>query len=185
MTPPGPLPANSPRAPETPRPQRVHPLLAWLPWLAAPVAAWARHVQRRHTHASRSLNPAECALARAVGVAAPEDIQLVVCPRLPFPLAGLLDWLAGKVGLPGPGATLGLTLGSTIFLQQDVAQSATLLAHECRHVHQFEQAGSLDAFMRQYLHEVAAHGYHAAPMEVDARHHATLATLATRQPPTR
>lgn len=97
---------------------------------------------------------------------------------MPFPLARLLDWLACRVGLPGPATTQGLTLGYTVFLRQDVAHSAALLAHECRHVHQCELAGSMGAFLRQYLREVAAHGYHGAPMEVDACRTATLATRA-------
>jgi hypothetical protein len=147
-----------------------------LPWAAGPVTAWASWTQRRFEPQSRRLTRAECELASAVGVARPLHIRLVVCAHMPFPLARLLDTLAGWVGLPGPATTDGLTLGYTIFLRQGVAHSAALLAHECRHVHQCERAGSMGAFMRQYLREVAAHGYHRAPMELDARRTAALAT---------
>ena len=46
-----------------------------------------------------------------------------------------------------------------------------LLTHEFRHVHQYEAAGSIGAFLVRYLQEIAKVGYHDAPLEADARQH--------------
>lgn len=44
-----------------------------------------------------------------------------------------------------------------------------LLSHEYRHVHQYEAAGSIAAFLRRYLQQIAEVGYERAPYEIDAR----------------
>jgi hypothetical protein len=68
-----------------------------------------------------------------------------------------------------PAASVdGLALGHAIFIRSD-AMTPQLLAHECRHVHQCELAGSLPAFLAGYLREVAHFGYADAPLEADAR----------------
>jgi hypothetical protein len=43
------------------------------------------------------------------------------------------------------------------------------LAHECRHVYQYEVAGSIDAFLSLYLKQVAEFTYERAPFELDAQ----------------
>ncbi len=106
-------------------------------------------------------------MAAAVGVNDPKRVRLLLVDRVPIPCAALLAGLARRLGLPGPDVD-GFTLGDTIFIQRD-AHNLSLLAHECRHVRQFEEAGSLYRFLRQYLSQVARHGYHDAPLEADAR----------------
>jgi hypothetical protein len=49
--------------------------------------------------------------------------------------------------------------------------SRRLLSHECRHVAQFEDAGSLPTFLTSYLNEIVANGYDDCSFEVDARSH--------------
>ncbi len=66
--------------------------------------------------------------------------------------------------------TLGLTLGHSVLVRRG-HESTRLLSHEFRHVHQYEQAGSVATFLSVYLKEVLDHGYAAAPLEVDARTH--------------
>jgi hypothetical protein len=46
-----------------------------------------------------------------------------------------------------------------------------LLRHEFRHVHQYEMAGSIIAFLPVYLGQIVQFGYRDAPLEVDARAH--------------
>jgi hypothetical protein len=46
-----------------------------------------------------------------------------------------------------------------------------LLAHECRHVAQYEMAGSVAAFLTVYLHQLVTVGYDNSPFEIDARAH--------------
>ena len=106
-------------------------------------------------------------VAAAVGVAQPERIRLALVERVPLPGGRWVERIAQGMGLPGPDVD-GLTLGHAIFIR-DAALSTQLLAHECRHVQQCEAAGSLPAFLAQYLRQVARHGYRDAPFEADAR----------------
>jgi len=46
-----------------------------------------------------------------------------------------------------------------------------LLSHELRHVHQYEQAGSAEAFLSRYIGEIMRFSYMDSPYEVDARKH--------------
>jgi hypothetical protein len=64
----------------------------------------------------------------------------------------------------------GLTLGYAIYVCRG-KESLRLFSHECRHVYQYEQAGSIEAFLPIYLRQVAMFGYANAPYEVDARAH--------------
>jgi len=68
----------------------------------------------------------------------------------------------------GEGQVAGLALGYAVFIEEESSICSELLAHEFRHVFQFEQVGGLDAFVAEYLRQVAF-GYHQAPWEVDAR----------------
>ena len=65
---------------------------------------------------------------------------------------------------------VGLTLGYGIYLC-DNYRIERLIRHECRHVHQYEQAGSIDEFLPEYLQQIAAFGYNNAPYESDATKH--------------
>lgn len=138
---------------------------AWAAWQAA-------QVRRR----GRPLDAAELALARAVGVTRPQQIRVQRLPRVPIPMLRLARPLAGRLGLPAPDVD-GMTLGHAIVVRAGAATPG-LLAHECRHVRQAERAGSLGAFLRLYLRQIARHGYEAAPLEVDARRAAGIALAA-------
>ena len=50
-------------------------------------------------------------------------------------------------------------------------ETKRLLSHELRHVHQYEQAGSIAGFLPEYLQQIVAFGYAAAPLEQEARAH--------------
>ncbi len=63
----------------------------------------------------------------------------------------------------------GLTLDHVILLHKDWNGSPATLRHELRHVHQVEQCGSWDIFLREYLDQVLTCGYSEAPFEIDAR----------------
>jgi len=49
--------------------------------------------------------------------------------------------------------------------------NARYLAHECRHVYQYEAVGSIAAFLAVYLEQIAKVGYWDAPFQQDARSH--------------
>ncbi|RQR44206.1 MULTISPECIES: hypothetical protein [unclassified Burkholderia] len=138
-----------------------------LPSALPDAVAWA-DAQAAHGLAQGvPLTPAQADDARTVGVARPERIRVVVADRLPFPDTPALGAIARDTGLLSPG-TIGLTLGHAVFVLRG-HDTRRLLTHEFRHVHQYEEAGSIGAFLARYLHEIATVGYHDAPLEADAR----------------
>ena len=82
----------------------------------------------------------------------------------------LLRQAAVETGLLGPKMA-GLTLGYAVLVCPGFGHNIRLLSHEFRHVYQYEQAGSIDAFLTTYLHQIVNVGYHDAALECDARAH--------------
>jgi hypothetical protein len=140
-----------------------------LPLFNPGAVAWVRAQERSILKKGRALDAREIAIARAVGVQAPERIRVQTIDELALAINPVLRYAAGYVGLLGSG-TIGLTLGHGIYIRNG-SYSGRLLAHECRHVHQYEAAGSIDAFIPRYLKQVVAVGYRDAPYEIDARAH--------------
>ncbi|WP_027782314.1 MULTISPECIES: hypothetical protein [Burkholderia] len=137
---------------------------------ALPAAvAWAEAEAPRGLAQGAPLTLAQADDARTVGVAQPERIRVVAVDRMPFPDTPTLAAIARDTGLLSPG-TIGLTLGHAVYVLRG-QDTRRLLTHEFRHVHQYEAAGSIGAFLARYLHEVATVGYHDAPLEADARQH--------------
>jgi hypothetical protein len=137
-----------------------------LPTLMPMAVAWAETQAAQGARAGAGLSPAREKLARMVGVARPDLVRLVIFDTLPLPQDPMLRSAALQTGLLGPG-TVGLTLGHTVFIKQG-HDTARLLAHEFRHVFQYEQAGSIPAFLSVYLQQIVEYGYHNAPSEKDA-----------------
>ena len=63
-----------------------------------------------------------------------------------------------------------VTLGYSILICHG-HDTTCLLSHEFRHVYQYESAGSIRAFLLDYLQHIVQFGYNNAPFEVDARLH--------------
>jgi hypothetical protein len=103
----------------------------------------------------------------------PELIRLQLVDALPQPDEPALRQGALATGLLGPGG-IRLTLGYSIFIVRG-HMSAPLLSHECRHVYQYEAAGSIAAFLPVYLQQIVTVGYESAPFEQDARAHEFIA----------
>ncbi|MDJ0938995.1 MAG: hypothetical protein QNJ00_04465 [Woeseiaceae bacterium] len=108
-------------------------------------------------------------LADAVGVAHPDQVRMKVVDTLPLPEDVELRNVAVAAGLMGPGS-IGVTYGYGIYVRDGYVTNR-LVSHECRHVHQYEQAGSIEAFLPVYLQQIVTVGYHDAPFEIDARRH--------------
>lgn len=115
------------------------------------------------------LTPSEQEVARAVGVIKPELVRVEILERLPLPEESVPRAVALQAGLLGPGM-VGLTLGHAIFICRG-HKTRRLLSHELRHVHQYEQHGSIAAFLPVYLTQIVEVGYGNAPFEADARAH--------------
>ncbi|TES64753.1 hypothetical protein E2P84_37595 [Burkholderia cepacia] len=130
---------------------------------------WANEVAEKGMLAGRGLTRSELVDASHVGVAAPERIRLVLVNEVPMPTDPVLRDIAVRTGLLNSRLS-GLTLGYAIFMVP-TELTRRLLTHECRHVFQYERAGSIDRFLPEYLHQITTYGYSSAPLELDASMH--------------
>ena len=148
-------------------------LAAALPLLTPKAIQWAEQHALEISKSGEPLSERDLALARQVGVANPEQIRVSFVAQLPLPTDPMLRQAALQTGLLGPNM-IGLTLGHGIYICHG-HNSRRLLSHECRHVQQYEQAGSIAAYLPKYLQQIVQFGYSNAPYEVDARAHETAA----------
>lgn len=144
-------------------------LKAMLPAILPRAIAWAETQERHVLESGMPLNEELSGVALGVGVRHPERVFLLEVESLPLPSDPDLRLAALETNLLGPN-TVGLTLGYGIYLCKGYA-TRRLLSHELRHVHQYEEAGSIAAFLPIYLDQIAAVGYGNAPYEIDARRH--------------
>lgn len=140
-----------------------------LPSLLPRTIAWAKARSAEILATGEPLLSTDITLATAVGVSHPEKIRVLSVSALPLPEYPRLKEVALATGLLGP-SVIGMTLGYGIYVC-DGHVSKRLISHECRHVHQYELAGSIEKFLPLYLQQIALHGYHDAPFEADARAH--------------
>jgi hypothetical protein len=138
-----------------------------LPLIIPRAIEWAEQHAFQIAKSGEPLTERELPLAQRVGVSHPEIIRLSFVAQLPMPTDLLLRQAAVRTGLLGPGM-IGLTLGYGIYICSG-HNSSRLLSHECRHVQQYEQAGSIAAYLPKYLQQIVQFGYTNAPYEIDAR----------------
>ena len=144
-------------------------LAAALPLLTLKAIEWAEQRAAEIAAAGEPLSDSELAVAIKVGVVAPGRIRLSLVSTLPLPADPMLRQAAFQTGLLGPNM-IGLTLGHGIYICNG-HKSVALLSHEFRHVYQYEQAGSIAAYLPDYLLQIVKYGYSSAPYEIDARTH--------------
>lgn len=144
-------------------------LPAALPLLMPKAIAWAEDQSTHIVRIGKPLNDVLSSVAKSVGVLRPDQIRIVEVPRLPLPDDPDLRRAAQATGLLGPNM-VGLTLGYGVYVCHGHG-TVRLLSHEFRHVYQYEQAGSIAAFLPLYLQQIVTVGYSNAPLEADARAH--------------
>jgi hypothetical protein len=142
-------------------------LLAVLPALLPRAIAWAEARSQEILSTGQPLTERGKRIARHSGVVSPDRIRVKIVPSIPRPDDTELLYAATSTGLLSPSSA-GLTLGYGIYIAH-AYQSDSLLAHECRHVFQYESAGSIANFLPSYLMQIAEFGYEMAPYEIDAR----------------
>ena len=145
----------------------AYDLATVLPQLLPRAIAWAEVRSAEVLGKGIVLTPEGLALARAVGVSQPEQTRISLVDRLPLPEDPELREAALQSGLLGPGM-IGITFGYAIYICKGHATNR-LLSHECRHVYQYEAAGSIASYLPLYLEQIVTHGYEHAPFEIDAR----------------
>jgi hypothetical protein len=142
-------------------------LEAQIPRLLPFAVSWARLHEALILATGRFLTDVEWRLALASGVQKPSDVRLKLVKQIPTPDNPELRLIANQTGIIGPD-TGAITLGRGIYIL-DGRLSNRLLSHELRHVHQYERAGTLQAFLQTYLLQIATVGYDQAPLELDAQ----------------
>ncbi|MDR7270628.1 hypothetical protein J2X20_003286 [Pelomonas saccharophila] len=144
-------------------------LAGLLPTIMPSAIEWAQQCELHIGRFGDLLNEAGIELARRVGVSKVERVRILLVDAIPIPSDPALQRAIRLEEFLGPD-TSGLTLGYGIFIRRGKA-SARLVSHELRHVHQYEQAGSIARFLPLYLEDVAQVGYYNSRYEVDARAH--------------
>ncbi len=138
-----------------------------VPLLLPRAVQWVEEQERDILTSGRVLRPDEIVTARAVGVSQSEKIRIKSVSAIPAPQDSLLAEAAVQAGLRW-ASMAGMTLFYGIFIREGT-YSRELLAHECRHVHQYEQRGSITNFLQEYLSQALAWGYEDSPLEKEAR----------------
>jgi len=138
-----------------------------LPRLLPLAAAWARGQSESILRCGTPLDAEGLARARRVGVASPERVRVLLVRSVPRPEDPTLRSACARLSLLGPD-TAGLTLGYGIYVRRSLCGDRFLLAHELRHVAQYERYPTIEAYLDVYLRELVRYGYALAPFEVDA-----------------
>jgi hypothetical protein len=147
----------------------VFDLAAALPHLLPKAIAWAEARSAAIMTAGAPLSDLQMRLAHFVGVQLPERVRILEVREIPQPQDPELRQAVSATGFLGPH-TIGLTVGYGIYIVTGHSTNR-LVSHECRHVYQYEVAGSIRKFLPVYLAQIASVGYAAAPLELDARAH--------------
>ncbi|HZS45378.1 MAG TPA: hypothetical protein VFC63_09775 [Blastocatellia bacterium] len=138
-----------------------------LPQLMPLACQWAEEQSQYTLRNGTPLTGRDLDIARNVGVSRPDLIRVLVVTAMPRPQHPLLAEAAEQLRFLRPD-TQGLTLGYGIFVRIDCQRDRTLIAHECRHVYQYEQSGSIKSFLEVYVPDLLKFGYERCPLEVDA-----------------
>ena len=144
-------------------------LVSMLPMLIPKAIEWANARSSEILASGEPLDETGVKLATAVGVLDVARIRVSTVSALPLPEDPDLRAVALETGLLGPNM-IGLTLGYGIYVCDGHVDNR-LISHECRHVYQYEAAGSIEQFLPFYLQQIAFYGYQNAPFEIDAREH--------------
>jgi hypothetical protein len=139
-----------------------------LPQLLPLACEWAEEHAALIQRSGRRLTPAETAVAARVGVARAEMVRIAMVDEIPAPKQAALKAACEQLSFLGRD-TLGLTLGYGVYVRKGQTDMETLVAHELRHVAQYEERGSIRAYLSVYIPELLRFGYENAPMELDAR----------------
>lgn len=138
-----------------------------LPEIIRLACLWAEEQQTKVLAEGIPLTGEQTDFARAVCVLHPENVRIAVVDRLPTPSDPLLRFAAEEYGLLTEKIR-GLTFAYGLFLRSDSTSDIGLLAHELRHVAQYECMGGIQAFLPSYVAEIDHFGYGHGPFEIDA-----------------
>jgi hypothetical protein len=147
-----------------PPPEIVANVAALLPGAITYIEDSEREIQRR----GRVLTAAEMRIARAVGVAHPEQVRVLVAENFIEPRDKAFIALARRLGVEDDPNEAGRAAGHGIQIKPQFARSRRLFAHELTHVAQYERLGTAGV-LHDYFVQLLMVGYDRAPIEAEAR----------------
>ena len=114
--------------------------------------AWAAEQEQAILQSGVALTVAQIADASRVGVTWTEPVRLLKVQEIPRPSYPALVTAGEATSLISP-CTIGLTLCYGIVIRDDHWDQRRLDVHELARTMQHERLGSIEAFLRQCLHE--------------------------------
>ena len=128
---------------------------------------WAAEMERAILESGQPLLHQNGKDAEAIGVQRSKDVRILVLDGIPLPNDPGLRQLASETELITE-RTAGMTFGHGIVLKKG-SIDRRLIAHELVHVMQYERFGGIEAFLKEYVKEVAfPPGYPNGPLEREA-----------------
>ncbi len=131
-------------------------------------STWAAEQEQTILQSGVAFTEAQIADARRVGINQPDRVRLLKVQEIPTPSHPALATTGEATSLISP-CTIGLTLRYGIFIRDDHRDQRRLIVHELAHTTQYERLGSIEEFLRPYLHECITIGYPTAQMETEAK----------------
>jgi hypothetical protein len=133
-----------------------------------PIAVrWVSEMEKAILESGEQLSPQSKKDAEAIGVRRTGDVRIIGLDAIPPPNDPGLRQLAVQTGLL-TDSTIGMTFGHGIVIKNG-SHSRGLVAHELAHVMQYEKLGGIEAFLKEYIKEVAfPPGYPHGPLEQQA-----------------
>jgi hypothetical protein len=147
----------------------MHLLTSLLSPLVPLASHWAKREESKILKSGRALTPQQLLDAKATGVAHPERIRIKLVRSIKAP-DGLLGFASKLADAFGPDVA-GMTLGYGILIRKDCEHyraNRALYLHEFVHTAQYENYGSIHAFLVDYLRECVDPGYGKGPLERQA-----------------
>jgi hypothetical protein len=129
--------------------------------------AWIDEAEAQWAGAGTPLGEVGRAVARQAGVREIDRVRVRRVPTMPEPSHPRLRRAMVESGFLLHTAH-GLALDHAIALREDAPTDIALLAHELKHVEQYERLGR-EGFLRLYITECLSFGYAHSPLEREAR----------------
>jgi hypothetical protein len=131
------------------------------------VVQWVAEMEKVIIDRGQRLPPENRKDAEAIGIQRADDVRIFVLNSIPLPTDPGLKQLVEETELI-TDKTSGITFGHGIVLKNG-AIDRRLVAHELVHVMQYEKFGGIEAFLKEYVKEVAfPPGYPHGPLEREA-----------------
>lgn len=140
------------------------------------IIAWAEAQSARILSEGKPIGGFPLALAAEVGVQHVDLIRTVKVDELPRPPSPSFKAMLEKAGIYEP-YNAAMAFGYAVCGLPGFT-TAPILAHAFRRVRQYEAAGSIANFMREYISQIEQFGYRDAPYNVDARAHQHIRPIA-------